>query len=66
MRFKPCVNRTACTEDGSHCRGCGRTHDEIAKLRTITTQVTDFVRQMQYENVDEFLAYLSRKILKKL
>ena len=66
MHFKTCINRTACTEDGSHCRACGRSHEEIARVRAITTQVADFVQQMQYENVDEFLVYLSKKVLKKL
>jgi len=65
MLFKACKNRLACTEDGSHCRGCGRSHQEITQLRAITSQVSDFVLQMQYENVEEFLAYLSKKVLKK-
>ena len=66
MYFKPCVNRTACTEDGTHCRACGRSHQEIAAVRGITTQVSDFVQDMQYENAEEFLAYLSKKVLKKI
>ena len=65
MHFKPCINRTACTEDGNHCRACGRSHEEIAAVRAITAQVADFVQQMDYDNVDEFLAYLSKKVLKK-
>ncbi|MFO7593850.1 MAG: DUF1289 domain-containing protein [Pseudomonadota bacterium] len=65
-QFKPCVSRTACTEGGERCRACGRTHEEINAVRSITNQVTDFIRQMDYENSEEFLDYLKKKIGKKL
>jgi hypothetical protein len=65
-QFKPCVSRSACTEDGERCRACGRTHEEINAVRAITNQVTDFVRKMGYENSDTFLDYLTKKVAKKL
>ena len=63
--FKPCVDRNACTEDGNVCRGCGRTHVEIARVRALVNEVVDFVSVMHYDNPDEFMAYLTRKVLKK-
>ena len=65
-RFRPCVNRTACTEDGERCRACGRTHEEIAAIRSLTGQVSEFLIAMEYENSEEFLDYLKAKALKKL
>lgn len=65
-RFKPCISRSACTEGGERCRACGRTHEEINAVRAITRQVADFIRQMDYENSQEFLDYLTRKVGKKL
>lgn len=65
-QFKPCVSRTACTEDGDRCRACGRSHEEISAVRLITNQVTEFVQQMGYENSEEFLDYLKKKVGKKL
>lgn len=65
-QFKPCVSRTACTEDGERCRACGRSHEEVNAVRSITNQVTDFIRQMDYENSEEFLDYLKKKVGKKL
>lgn len=65
-RFKSCVSRGACTEDGDRCRACGRTHDEVNAVRTLTNQVTAFIQQMDYENSDEFLEYLKKKVAKKL
>lgn len=64
--FKPCVNRTACTEDGTHCRACGRSHEEIARVREMMNQVSEFLLQMDYDNPDEFLDYLKKKVSKKL
>ena len=64
--FKPCVNRTACTEDGTHCRGCGRSHEEIAQVRQLINDAYPLVSMREYDNLDEFFAYLRKKIDKKL
>lgn len=64
--FKPCVSRGACTEDGTHCRACGRSHDEVNAVRSLTNQVTAFIQEMGYDNSDEFLDYLTKKVAKKL
>ena len=66
MRFVPCAGRDACTEGGTHCRGCGRSHDEIARARELITALADFAQTMGYENPDEFLAYVSQKAGKKI
>lgn len=66
MAFKPCVNRNACTEDGSHCRACGRSHEEIAQIRQLVNDTYDLVSKWEYDNLDEFFAYLQKKIGKKL
>jgi hypothetical protein len=65
-RFKSCVSRGACTEDGDRCRVCGRPHEEINAVRSLTNQVTEFIQQMGYENSEEFLDYLKSKVTKKL
>ena len=33
MKFVPC-NSDLCTKDGTHCAGCGRSHEEIAETIT--------------------------------
>lgn len=66
MKFTTCVNRTACTEDGTHCRACGRSHEEIARLRQLTDAVTAFAIDMDYDNMDDFLHYLTGKVNKKV
>lgn len=66
MKFQPCVNRTACTEDGTHCRSCGRSHEEIMRTRLLINSITAFASEMDYENNDDFLTYLTKKVGKKL
>lgn len=64
-RFNPCKDRNACTEDGMMCKGCGRTHVEIARTRALVADVVNFISTMHYENPEDFLDYLSRKVKKK-
>ena len=64
--FKSCINRNACNDDGVRCRSCGRTLDEIIKTKEVVDNVFNFIREMDYDNSDEFMAYLSRKISKKI
>lgn len=64
-RFNPCKDRNACTEDGVMCKGCGRTHVEIARTRTLVNEIVKFVTTMGYDNPEDFMGYLSRKVIKK-
>ncbi|MDH5613230.1 MAG: DUF1289 domain-containing protein [Gammaproteobacteria bacterium] len=52
MKFSPCTGK--CTEEGTHCEGCGRSHEEIAEMKTLIFALVDFAKKMQYENIDEF------------
>ena len=65
-KFTPCISRNACNEDGTHCRACGRSHEEIHETRALTSQLTDFIKRMEYKNPNEFFSYLQRKVKKKL
>jgi len=64
MKFNPCVDQ--CTSEGTHCRGCGRSHQEIADTKKLVTSVVGFIQQQQYENPQEFVGAISKSILKKL
>jgi len=66
MQFKPCVSRSACTEDGTHCRACGRAHEEIIRTRILINSVSAFTAEMGYENTEEFFNYFVNKLGKKL
>lgn len=65
-QFKPCVDRNACTEDGTHCRACGRSHAEINQVRQLINQTYTLIETWGYDNPEEFFAYLEKKIGKKL
>ncbi len=66
MKFVSCTGRNACTEDGTHCRACGRPHEEVNRLRQLTNDVAAFAVEMDYDNMDDFLTYLSAKVAKKI
>jgi predicted Fe-S protein YdhL (DUF1289 family) len=66
MKFVPCAGRDACTEGGTHCLGCGRSHEEIARIRDLINALADHALTMNYDNVDEFLAYVAQKTGKKV
>lgn len=66
LHFKPCVSRNACSEDGTHCRACGRSHGEVAKTRTLVNQLTEFLLETGYDNQDDFFDYLNKKVGKKI
>ena len=65
-QFAPCTGKQACTEDGTHCRGCGRSHDEIARTRAAIEALVNIARECGYDNVEAFAGYVARRINKKL
>ncbi len=64
--FKPCLGKYACTDDGTHCRACGRSHTEIQHTRQLIDELADFIQTANYSNVEEFTTYISRKVTHKI
>lgn len=64
MQFTPCND--VCTKEGTHCEGCGRSHEEIAATKAIVKSAVDFIQQQQYDNPEDFVSVISKSILKKL
>ena len=64
MKYSPCVDQ--CTTDGTHCSGCGRSHQEIAETKQLVKSVVDFIQKQGYDNPEEFVDRIGKSILKKL
>ena len=64
MKFVPCIGKEHCTEGGSHCRACGRSHEEIAEARALVEAVSAMADR--FENFEEFIGYVGSKSLKKV
>jgi hypothetical protein len=64
MKFSPCTDN--CTKDGTHCQGCGRSHEEIAETKKLVGALVEFAKQQEYENVGDFVNAVSNSLLKKL
>lgn len=66
MQFSPCKGKDYCTEGGTHCEGCGRSHEEIASTRALIGTVADYALEMGYENHREFAAFIADKAVNKV
>lgn len=64
MKYSPCVD--LCTKEGTHCTGCGRSHEEIAETKKLVKSIVDFIEKQQYDNPEQFVEKISRSTLKKL
>ncbi len=64
MKFVPCTGD--CTEGGTHCQGCGRSHTEIEQTRKLVMALVDFANAQEYENKEEFANSIHKNLLKKL
>jgi len=65
-RFTPCRGKTACRDDGEQCLVCGRSFMEIGRTRELIDALADLACAQGYDNVDEFAAYVARKLVKKV
>ena len=52
MKFKPCTGE--CTDEGTHCKGCGRTHEEIEAMRQPVGKLVELAEKMKYDNLEDF------------
>lgn len=64
--FKPCQGKTACRDDGQQCLTCGRSFPEIEQIRALVDALADLAITCDYGNVDDFAAYIARKVEKKV
>ena len=64
MKFNPCIGE--CTETGSHCEGCDRTHAEIDEMRRMVKGLVALANKMEYENHEDYADAVARSILHKL
>jgi len=64
--FRPCAGKTACRDDNVNCLNCGRSLAAIEETRRLIEALTEFVLAEDYDNVDEFTAYVAGKVGKKV
>ena len=66
MQFSPCLGGMNCTQDGTHCQGCGRSHEEIAETKALAESIAAHIQKMDYENVEDFLQFVAFKAFNKV
>ncbi|MDD1608561.1 MAG: DUF1289 domain-containing protein [Methylococcaceae bacterium] len=65
MKFNPCI-AGKCTDQGTHCEGCGRSHEDIAETKKLVKALVDFAQRKGYENSEEFANFIGKSLLNKL
>jgi heterodisulfide reductase subunit B len=64
MEFSPCIGE--CTDKGTHCEGCGRSHEDVATMRAMVNNLVAYAQEKNYENIDEYANSVARSIQYKL
>ena len=64
MKFVPCDGK--CTDEGTHCEGCGRSHEEIAAMRKPVEALVALAEKMKYENTEDFANAVAGSIKYKM
>ena len=63
MKFSPCIGQ--CSETGSHCRGCGRSHEEIDETGQLVKGLVAHLQKMEYDDSEEFVNFIAQKTLRR-
>ena len=61
MKFSPCTNQ--CTQSGTHCQGCGRTHTEINETKALTQAMTEHLLKYRYDDPETFTEMVTKKAI---
>lgn len=64
MEFRPCTGK--CTDEGTSCEGCGRSHEEIAEMKPLISNLVAFAEKMGYDNVEEYANSVAGSIKYKM
>ena len=60
------MGKTACQENDTGCRTCGRSSEEIYGTRALVDELTNFALRMGYDNPNVFVQYVADKAAKKI
>ncbi len=60
MIYNPCNGK--CTDEGSHCEGCGRTHEDVAVTRKMVKDIVGYIQKKEYQNPQDLLSSLAHGV----
>jgi hypothetical protein len=66
QEFRACAGKNVCSENDTHCLACGRSLEAIARTRQLVDELVEFALAEDYGNVDDFMAYVSKRVAKKI
>lgn len=65
-QFIPCQGKTACRDGTEGCLTCGRSFEEITRLRAALDELARLALDFDYENSADYSAYIARKLDKMI
>ena len=64
MQYITCNGQ--CTFEGTHCEGCGRSHEETRAMNGPMDELVAFAQLMDYENLEDFVEGIAGGLKYKL
>ncbi|MET0116864.1 MAG: hypothetical protein ABW090_05525 [Sedimenticola sp.] len=64
--FMACKGKSACRDDGTRCLTCGRSLEEITRLRELIDGLSTLALDQQYYNLNDYLNYVINKTAKTI
>ncbi len=64
--FVPCTGKHKCHDDGTNCLICGKSLSEKNKLKQGIELLTNLALEQDYDNIEQFSAYVQKKLTKKI
>ena len=64
MEFRPCIGE--CTDKGTHCEGCGRSHEDVAAMKAMVNNLVAYAQENNYKNIDEYVNSIAKSVQYKL
>ena len=64
MHYTPC--QSLCDKTADVCSGCGRTREEINRVKEIVQKAVALGVEQEYSNIDEYADAIAASIKKKI
>lgn len=65
-KFVSCHGKELCRDGEDSCLTCGRSHQEIIRLREVLDQIASLAIDFDYDNIDEYCEYIASKAGKSI
>lgn len=65
-KFVSCHGKELCRDGEDGCLTCGRSHQEMIRLREVLDQITSLSIDYSYDNIEDYCQYIAIKAGKSI